>query len=575
MINKPLVSILIPAYNRPHYLRLALDSAIAQTYANIEIIVCDDSTNSEVADMIQPYLAQYPQISYFKNETVLFVKNWLKCLELSSGEYVNYLMDDDLFHPYKIERMMDCFLEHPDVLLVTSHRQLIDESGNNRPDVYATRRLFHEKKRLGGIDLGNSILTEGYNVIGEPTTVLFRKKDLIEPFGIFRGRQYTTTNDVATWLSFLSRGDAVYLPETLSYFRIHSGQNQNSSAISTSSLADWSELTQSAREAGFLQKPEQYHAALTLQLERLSEMKASPVFDHHHAQIDELRHRLEQIRQGLKGTGLKIDLGCGARKQPGYIGIDHHALPGVDIVCDLNGTIPLDDDTVDYVIASHSLEHIDHVFNTMKELYRICRHKAIVCIVAPYYNTSLNLANPYHKQAFNEHTPRFFTKVNSTLVPYEDYEFPHAVVWGLGESDHSMLDIDFRCVRMEFFYFPDFLHLSDTEKRKCRNQQANVVDQIMYHLVVNKATLSDEDLRDIYHSRKLEEPDHITLRRQADADKLLRQLQDPAFMQQRTGNTYEILQLQATIAEQQEQIDRLSNKLVAVEQMINQLRPRK
>ena len=50
--NLPLVSILIPTYNRPHYFKIALESALAQTYSNIEIIVGDDSTNNETEKLI-------------------------------------------------------------------------------------------------------------------------------------------------------------------------------------------------------------------------------------------------------------------------------------------------------------------------------------------------------------------------------------------------------------------------------------------------------------------------------------------------------------------------------------------
>ncbi|WP_142310588.1 glycosyltransferase family 2 protein, partial [Bacillus wiedmannii] len=60
----PKVSILIPAYNKPHYLELALKSALNQTYENIEIIISDDSTNGEVQAMIQPYLSEYKCITY-------------------------------------------------------------------------------------------------------------------------------------------------------------------------------------------------------------------------------------------------------------------------------------------------------------------------------------------------------------------------------------------------------------------------------------------------------------------------------------------------------------------------------
>ncbi|CAN7420255.1 glycosyltransferase family 2 protein [Paenibacillus sp. LjRoot153] len=297
MERKPLVSILIPAYNRPHYLKLALESAIHQTYPNIEIIICDDSTDMGVWVMMQPYLAQYPNIKYVKNDTVLFVKNWNKCYELSSGEYVNYLMDDDLFHPEKIERMMACYLEIPDVALVTSYRQLIDGSGNERSAVYATRRLYNETTVLNGIDFGDDILSDGHNVIGEPTTVLFRKRDLKEPFGILCGRQFTTLNDLATWLSLLVRGNAVYLPEPLSYFRIHFGQNQ--STLGISSFADWSELTICAREVGFLQDSDRYKAALELQLNRLAEDKLSPSFSEYVPKINEQQKKIEAIISNL------------------------------------------------------------------------------------------------------------------------------------------------------------------------------------------------------------------------------------------------------------------------------------
>ncbi|MFT9495978.1 class I SAM-dependent methyltransferase, partial [Anaerosolibacter sp.] len=210
---------------------------------------------------------------------------------------------------------------------------------------------------------------------------------------------------------------------------------------------------------------------------------------------------------------MKIDLGCGTRKQPGYIGLDRTKMPGVDIICDLNDKIPLEDDTVEYVIASHSLEHVDNLISTMEEIYRVCKHKARICIVAPYYNTSLNIANPYHKQVFNEHTPRFFTSNNQSLIPSEDYAFPHAKLWGLGQSDHSNLKMDFRCLAMEFFYFPPYRNLPEDVKRELRNSRANVVDQIMYQLLVVKQKISDYEIIQIAKSGSFEEPNYVTIRR--------------------------------------------------------------
>lgn len=65
----PLVSVLIPTYNRPHYFKEALDSVINQTYRNIEIIIGDDSTNNETEELVRnQYLYKYPNIKYYHNE---------------------------------------------------------------------------------------------------------------------------------------------------------------------------------------------------------------------------------------------------------------------------------------------------------------------------------------------------------------------------------------------------------------------------------------------------------------------------------------------------------------------------
>lgn len=71
-------------------MELALNSALNQTYENIEIIISDDSTNNEVNAMIQPYLREYKCITYVKNETPLVAENFNKCVELANGDYINF-----------------------------------------------------------------------------------------------------------------------------------------------------------------------------------------------------------------------------------------------------------------------------------------------------------------------------------------------------------------------------------------------------------------------------------------------------------------------------------------------------
>lgn len=209
---------------------------------------------------------------------------------------------------------------------------------------------------------------------------------------------------------------------------------------------------------------------------------------------------------------MKLDLGCGTNKQQGYTGIDRVLLPGVDIVFDMDDGLPFADDSVDSVMASHSLEHVRDLMAVMEEIYRVCRHKAVVCVLAPYAATSLNIGNPFHRWHFNEHTPRFFTSCGETRVPVEEFAFPYITQWGLGGAENPGQTMDFRCVRMEFFYFEQYRGLGLADKRALRKNGFNVVDQIMYHLVAVKQPVAIEEL-DAIAGGPLDVPAFVAYRR--------------------------------------------------------------
>lgn len=183
---------------------------------------------------------------------------------------------------------------------------------------------------------------------------------------------------------------------------------------------------------------------------------------------------------------IQIDLGCGKNKQTGFIGVDRYPIPGVDVLVNLNERLPFRDDTVDLIFASHSLEHVENILAIMKEIYRICKHGAQLCVVAPYSEQKLNVANPYHYSQFNEHTPRFWTSHPESPIDLEEFNHPQAPEWGLASSDHSDSGIDIRLVRMEYFYFPRYSELPPSEQRELRQERMDVCDQIMYHLIVWK-----------------------------------------------------------------------------------------
>jgi glycosyltransferase involved in cell wall biosynthesis/SAM-dependent methyltransferase len=261
----PLVSILIPAYNQTKYLKEALESAINQTYPNIEIIIGDDSTNDEVKKFLQPYLEKYKHITYFKNERTEMdygYKNYVECFRRSKGEYINYLNHDDIFHIKKIEHMMQGFLENPNVTLVTSVRQPIDEFGNQLPITGAFQKLFDNDSLIGGHQICRHVVMNLVNLIGEPTTVLFKRRYIEEgKYGYFNGMLYWGIADVANWFTLLEYGDMIYLTEPLSYFRFHSEQSANMSKVFIKGSIAWYYLARSSYEKGLINLNE-YKATL-------------------------------------------------------------------------------------------------------------------------------------------------------------------------------------------------------------------------------------------------------------------------------------------------------------------------
>ena len=104
-----------------------------------------------------------------------------------------------------------------------------------------------------------------------------------------------------------------------------------------------------------------------------------------------------------------IDLGCGSRKQKGYIGVDSKQIDGVDIVCDVEEGLPFEDNTIDRIYANFLFEHIRNFIPFMKELYRICRNGAIIKASFPYWASVTQWKDPTHKQVITTETFRYFS----------------------------------------------------------------------------------------------------------------------------------------------------------------------
>jgi hypothetical protein len=250
-----LVSILIPAYNHAFF-QQSLESALQQTHGNTEIIVCDDSGGDRIRDIIRRCSAP-ARVNYHRNpENLGARRNYLRCYELASGNYVKFLNDDDMLDSRCIERMVDILQRFDDITLVTSRRRLIDAKGSTLPDIPPTRPLVASDSIIQGSCASYIMLQSQLNFIGEPTTAMFRREDINDQqpdIMSFAGRPVMANLDVAMWLNLLYRGDLAYLVEPLSCFRIHGAQEQQKRSVRDLCLAAWQQVTDDASQLGMLE----------------------------------------------------------------------------------------------------------------------------------------------------------------------------------------------------------------------------------------------------------------------------------------------------------------------------------
>lgn len=128
--KKGLVSICVPTYNRPNLISELLDSILAQTYDNYEIIITDNSDNLKTKELIESKY-QNEKIKYFKNEQNLGMGgNTLKALSYVSGEYLTFTPDDDVWiDKDKLKKQISFLNEHSDIDIVFSNAISIDYDG--------------------------------------------------------------------------------------------------------------------------------------------------------------------------------------------------------------------------------------------------------------------------------------------------------------------------------------------------------------------------------------------------------------------------------------------------------------
>ena len=310
----PLVSVIIPTFNRPKYFTLALESALKQTYRNIEVIVSDNSTDDDTETLMREYLENDPRIKYFRHKDFTANDNWDFCRNYNNpkAEYVNWLMDDDLFYPRKLEVMVEIYRNNPDVSLVTSIRDVIDEEGRIFPQRMPQPDALNKTMKVPGDDAGRMMFYTGKNYIGEPTTVLIRKKFLRDNDMCWTDEEegFYSLVDISTWCQLLTQGNMIWLNDVpLSAFRRHQKQATNWAGNGAVFEVSWARIFKTAWDKKvFIHNERELHYSLINWLYSASLRLINAFKDNYEGEeLVTLEKTMEAVAHSLH-NGYKIEL---------------------------------------------------------------------------------------------------------------------------------------------------------------------------------------------------------------------------------------------------------------------------
>jgi glycosyltransferase involved in cell wall biosynthesis len=132
MVSPPVrVSIGVPVYNGENYLAAALDSLLAQTFTDFEIIISDNASSDRTEEICQAYAARDARIRYHRQpQNVGLAPNFNGLMEMARGEYFKWAAHDDLCAPEFLERCVTVLDNQPDMIAVYPWTQVIDEQGH-------------------------------------------------------------------------------------------------------------------------------------------------------------------------------------------------------------------------------------------------------------------------------------------------------------------------------------------------------------------------------------------------------------------------------------------------------------
>lgn len=216
---KPRVSVVVPTYNSVEFIRATMQSILAQTFTDFELVVSDHSSTDGTWEVLQDFTAD-PRIRLSRLPTGGgAAANWNAVTDLAGGDFIKLVCGDDLLAPQCLAVQVSALDAHPAAVMAASARDVIDAAGN---PVMRNRGLAGLGGEVDGVEAIRRTMLAGTNICGEPACVLIRRATLVNTGG-WDGR-FPYMIDLATYCAVLLRGNLVAVPQALASFRVSESQ---------------------------------------------------------------------------------------------------------------------------------------------------------------------------------------------------------------------------------------------------------------------------------------------------------------------------------------------------------------
>ncbi len=206
----PLVSVLMTAHNREAFLAQAIESVLASSFRDFELIVVDDGSTDRSMEIAEAYAGRDPRVFAHVNRTNLGdYPNRNRAASLARGTYLKYLDSDDLIYPWGLSAMVSCIERFPNAALGLSENA---EGHRPHPVQLEPREAYLEhflRRDLFGRAPGSAII----------------RRDAFEEVGGFSGKRYV--GDTELWFKLAARRPIVTMPRDLVWDRTHGAQEKS------------------------------------------------------------------------------------------------------------------------------------------------------------------------------------------------------------------------------------------------------------------------------------------------------------------------------------------------------------